>query len=219
MNSAQSIEKALRLVQAVIVSSGLPVLSLAHDPRPSLRGIARSVGSHSETLRRKLRRLGKRDREIQAQLIRCFMEEDTLCLMDPTYLREKDERLLVFAIADELSGKAIPTAWDYQDWETMRQNPPLSRNLMVEGSARRVKREIGHSFILVADREFGSRRFRHKLRKEGIGYVIRLRVNDAPAEEGENELLYQEEGYQEPWRLVSRKEDRGLPRPTGEGCA
>ncbi|MEO0212223.1 MAG: hypothetical protein ABIN66_10285 [candidate division WOR-3 bacterium] len=37
-----------------------------------------------------------------------------------------EERLLVFAIYDELSGKAIPLGWDYQEWEKLRRNPPLS---------------------------------------------------------------------------------------------
>jgi len=208
MNSVQSIEKALRLAQAIMASSDLPVLSLAHDPRPSLRGVARSVGSHSETLRRKLVKLGEKERDIQAQLVGCFMDENTLCLMDPTYLRETEERLLVFAIPCKLSGKAIPIAWDYQDWETLRENPPLSRNLMVEGAVRRAKRAMGHGFILVADREFDSKRFRYKLRKMGIGYVLRLRENASPPTEGENELVYHEEGYQEPWRLISRNEDR-----------
>jgi len=207
MKSLQSIEKALRLVQAIIASSGLPVLSLARSPRPSLREMARSADYHHETLRRRLIDLGEREKEIQDALVTTFREEDTLCLIDPTYLRETEERLIVFAIPEEVSGKAIPIAWDYQDWEDMRENPPLSRNLMVEGAVRRLRNTMGHGFTLVADREFDSRRFRAKLRKMGIGYVIRLRANASPAEKGENEFFYHEKRYQEPWRLIARKED------------
>jgi len=207
MESLQSIEKAFRIIQASVASSGLPVLSLARSPRPSLRELARSADYHHETLRRRLVYLGKREKDIQATLCACFSEEPLLCLMDPTYLRESEERVIVFAVPDKLSGKAIPIAWDYQDWERMRENPPLSRNLMVEGSVRRLRNTMGHGFTLVADREFDSRRFRAKLRKMGIGYVLRLRTNASPAETGENELVYQEEGYQESWRLIARKED------------
>ncbi|MEO0211073.1 MAG: transposase [candidate division WOR-3 bacterium] len=143
-----------------------------------------------------------------AELARIFTggDEDTVCLMDPTYLRETEERLLVFAVYDEFSGKAIPLWWVYQEWETLRRNPPLSANLLVERAVRKLRELLGHTFILVADREFPSQRFRAKLMKAGIGYVIRLRENSSPPAEGEHGITYQEKEHKEPWNLVSRKE-------------
>lgn len=184
-------------------------LDIPHHPKPSLRAMARSKeGLSLEGLRGRLRKLGERNEEIITELARVFGDgdESTLCLMDPTYLRETEERLLVFAIHDELSGKAIPVWWDYQEWETLRKNPPLSANLLVERSVRKLKKNMGHSFTLVADREFPSQRFKARLRKEGIGYVIRLRENSAPPMKGERGTTYRDKRYKESWNLVSRNE-------------
>ncbi|MEO0257554.1 MAG: hypothetical protein ABIM74_09725, partial [candidate division WOR-3 bacterium] len=54
-------------------------------------------------LRRKLRKLAEMEEEIMAELARIFTggDEDTICLMEPTYLRETEERLLVFAVYEE----------------------------------------------------------------------------------------------------------------------
>ena len=87
---------------------------------------------------------------------------------------------------------------DAEDGECKRKDHP-------EIMRRRPKRILGHGFVVIGDREFGSKRFRIKLKKMGLGYVLRLRKNDAPAFADEQEVLYREQGFREGWRLVARK--------------
>ncbi len=206
MNSVQRINRALKIVQGFILEADIGVLHLARHPRSSIRAMARARDVHPEILRRKLMAIGRRREEICAQLALCFRDIGRVWILDPTYTKDREERLLVIAVLEEFSGKAVPVWWSYQSWEEMRQNPPLSRNLMVEGEVRKLKKTLGHSFVILADREFGSKRFRTRLKKMGMGYVLRLRRNDAPGFGDEHETLYQGRGFEDSWRLVSRKQ-------------
>ena len=155
--SLQSIEKALGIVQRFILNElGLGFLGAVMTRKSSIRAVARALGCHHEKVRRKLKTLGEMKDELMAQLASCFVEANTVCLMDPTYTKKNQERLLVMAVVEEVSGRAVPVWWDYQRWEDVRENPPLSKNLLVESAVRKLKGTLGHGFILIADREFGS---------------------------------------------------------------
>ena len=104
--SLQSIHRALRLVQGLLLGSGLSPLSLLRHPRPSIRAMTRALGCHPEILRRRLKALGRRSGEIREKLALSFAGVGSVCLLDPTFIKDS-ERLLVIALLEPLSGRAV----------------------------------------------------------------------------------------------------------------
>ena len=111
-----------------------------------------------------------------------YCPRDTaLVVIDPTYLRELTDGLIVAGLLVPGMGRCIPLYWEHFNWkETEREQEGLySRNLFQGSFLRKLKKLVyPRTLIIIDDREFGRTGFFEVLKKAGI-----LLGNKAPKEQ------------------------------------
>ncbi|MEO0211738.1 MAG: hypothetical protein ABIN66_07800 [candidate division WOR-3 bacterium] len=89
-------------------------------------------------------------------------------MIDPTYLKELREGIIVAGLLVPWLGRCIPLYWERFSWEEMENEGDglYSRNLFQGRFMRNLKRLVyPRRLIVIADREFGRTRLFEVLKK------------------------------------------------------
>jgi len=174
----------------------------------SIRSMSAAARVPYETARRALFRLSCL-KEAYARFVLeryCPGEDVALVVIDPTYLKELVDGILVAGLLVPGLRRCVPLYWEHFNWRKMeeRENGLYSRNLFQRRFIRRLKELVyPRKLVIIADREFGRLSFLKALKKAGISWVIRVPKNGYPPRIGEH-ILFQEPGHDEPWLLSFR---------------
>ena len=181
--------------------------AVATGASKSIRAICAVSRLPYESIRRQLSRLYKVKELYTRFVLEKYCPGDTaLVVIDPTYLRELTDGLIVAGLLVPGMGRCIPLYWEHFNWkETEREQEGLySRNLFQGSFLRKLKKLVyPRTLIIIADREFGRTGFFEVLKKAGIYWVIRLPKNNYPPKLGDH-LEFSDEAHDEPWLLCFR---------------
>lgn len=181
--------------------------AVATGANKSIRAICAVSRLPYETVRRQVSRLYE-VKELYARFVlEKYCPQDTaLVVIDPTYLRELTDGLIVAGLLVPGMGRCIPLYWKHFNWKETetKQDGLYSRNLFQGSFVRKLKELVyPRTLIIIADREFGRTGFFEVLKKAGIYWVIRLPKNNYPPRLGDC-IEFSDEAHDEPWLLGFR---------------